>query len=594
MKERIRQPVVVVLGHVDCGKTSLLDKIRGTAVQIREIGGMTQHIGASFFPPETLKKICGQLLNRLKGELRIPGLLVIDTPGHEVFTNLRNRGGSAADLSILVIDALRGFEMQTYESIEILRNRKVPFIIALNKVDQIPGWRQSSSTYLSESIQKQDRSVIDKLDEQIYRVVGTLSQLGFVAEAFYRVKDFAHEISIVPVSAKTGEGIPELLMVLVGLAQHYLKGRLEVILGDPKGIILEVKEEMGLGHTANVILLDGILKIGHNVAFAKREGVVMSKIKAIFMPKPLDEMRDPRDKFTPVNNVVAAAGVKIITPDLEGVLAGSPLIGFKDPAQISKVGEIIKSDIQDVLINTDKIGVIIKSDTIGSLEAIIEMLRNREIPIRRADIGPVTRREVIEACSVKDTNTYYGVVLVFGVKILPDAREEAENREVKIFSGPVIYNLITGYCDWIKSEKESMERKEFSSIMPPGKFLFLKDLIFRRNNPAIFGIEVLSGKLRHKVTLMNQKGEKIGTVLQIQDKKEKVTEADTGAQVAISVQGPTVGRQINEGDILYALPNQEETKLLLKKFTDKLSEEENRTLMEIIEIKRKSSPLWAF
>ena len=137
----LRQPVVVVLGHVDSGKTSLLDKMRGTAVQSREFGGITQHIGASLFPIETIKDITGNLYERIsKYETQIPGLLVIDTPGHEIFANLRMRGGSAADIAILVVDVNKGLEAQTIESIEILRKRKVPFVIALNKVDMLSGW----------------------------------------------------------------------------------------------------------------------------------------------------------------------------------------------------------------------------------------------------------------------------------------------------------------------------------------------------------------------------------------------------------------------------------------------------------------------
>ncbi|MEM0446876.1 MAG: translation initiation factor IF-2, partial [Candidatus Nitrosocaldus sp.] len=319
----IRQPVVVVLGHVDSGKTSLLDRIRGTAVQAREAGGITQHIGASFFPLETIKEICGPLFTRFGADVRVPGLLVIDTPGHEVFANLRMRGGSAADIAILVVDINKGLEAQTYESIEILKSRKVPFVIALNKLDMLHGWRSGSSKMVLESLKKQDKSVIDELDAKIYLLVGALSRLGFRAEAFYRVKDFTREIAIVPVSARTGEGIAELLAVLVGLTQQYMLKRLEVS-EHGRGIVLEVREEVGLGMTANVILLDGMLREGDEIMLAKRDNIVTARVKALLLPKPLDEMRDPRDRFIRAQEVHAAAGVKVASPDLEGVLAGSP------------------------------------------------------------------------------------------------------------------------------------------------------------------------------------------------------------------------------------------------------------------------------
>ncbi len=378
---RIRQPIVAVLGHVDSGKTSLLDKIRGTGVQGREAGGITQHIGASFLPSDTIKQMCGQLADKLsKTESDVPGLLVIDTPGHEVFTNLRTRGGSAADIAILVVDTNRGFQPQTNESLKILQARKVPFVVALNKVDMISGWRPADTPYISQAIKKQDQFIQTTLDEQIYNVVGTLSILGFQSEAFYRVKDFGKEVSIVPVSARSGVGIPELLTVLVGLTQQYMQKRLSQEEKQNRGIILEVNDEIGLGTTANMILIDGQIKKGDSVVVAKRDSVIVIKPKALLLPKPLDEMRDPRDKFKPVDEVIAAAGIKIASPDLEGVLPGSTVYVTSKESQIDEFKKIIESEMKSVFIDTQTNGVILKCDTIGSLEAITEMLRRQQIP----------------------------------------------------------------------------------------------------------------------------------------------------------------------------------------------------------------------
>ena len=323
----LRQPVVVVLGHVDSGKTSLLDKMRGTAVQSREFGGITQHIGASLFPIETIKDITGSLYERIsKYETKIPGLLVIDTPGHEIFANLRMRGGSGADIAILVVDVNKGLEAQTIESIEILRKRKVPFVIALNKLDMLSGWQHDKKiSFLADQVKKQNADVQTLLDEKIYNVVGALSRLGHNSEAFWRVKDFTKEIAIVPVSAMSGAGIPEMLTVLVGLTQQYMAKRLERHQGSSRGIILEINEEVGLGPTANIILLDGILRQGDNIMVARKDSAIVIKIKALLLPRPLDEMRDPRDRFKSVNEVMSAAGLKITSPNLEGVLPGSPM-----------------------------------------------------------------------------------------------------------------------------------------------------------------------------------------------------------------------------------------------------------------------------
>lgn len=590
----LRQPVVVVLGHVDAGKTSLLDKIRGTAVQAREAGGMTQHIGASFFPTETLLQICGPLLKKVGGSIKVPGLLVIDTPGHEAFSNLRSRGGSAADIAILVVDITRGFEAQTYESVEILSRRRVPFVVALNKIDRLPGWRSTSTPYLTESLKKQDKAVLEELDARIYSVVGSLSRLGFRSEAYYRVKDFSREVAIVPVSAKTGEGIPELIMVLVGLTQHYLTKRLTTSEEQTRGIVLELREEAGLGLTANVILLDGVLKVGDTVAMVKRDGAFKTKVRGLFLPKPLDEMRDPRDRFTPVEEVRAAAGVKIAAPDLEGVLAGSPIVGLVSEDRWEEVKKAIESEVSKIFIKTDTLGVIVKADTLGSLEAITDMLERQGVPIRIADVGAVTKRDVVEASMVAKEDPYLGVILGFNVKILPDAQEAIEAERVKVFNESIIYNLIEGYTRWVQEEKEKAAAREFNTLTPVCKFKVLQGFIFRRSNPAIFGIEVLVGKLRQKVQVMNSDGKVVGTVHQIQDKGKPIEEAPRGAQVAISMMEPMVGRHIFENDILYTLPKEAEVKTLREKYLNRLSTEEQQVLDEIIQIRKKVQPTYPY
>jgi translation initiation factor 5B len=594
MREEIRQPVVVVLGHVDSGKTSLLDKIRGTAVQTHEAGGITQHIGASFFPPETLKDVCGPLLKQIGGDIAVPGLLVIDTPGHEVFTNLRSRGGSAADISILVVDSSRGFELQTYESTDILKSRKVPFVIALNKIDMISGWRPGPNMFLSNSLKLQSKPVQDEVDNRVYNIMGSLSRLGFESEVFYRVKDFTREVAIVPVSAKTGEGIPELIMVLVGLAQHYLRKRL-VVTGDrPRGIVLEIKDEPGLGATANVILLDGVLNTGDRIVVGKRDKAIVTHVRAIFMPKPLDEIRDPRDRFTSVETIGAAAGLKLATPDLEGTLAGSPLIGLRPNDNVDEIKKTVYEEVSRAFIKTDQTGIVLKSDTLGSLEALVEMLRRRDVLIRTADIGPVTRRDVVEAKMVAEKDRYHGVILAFNVKILPDAETEIEQKNIRVFSNPVIYSIIEEYFHWVEVERDAIERREFSSITPPCSFRILKGYIFRRSDPAVLGVEILRGRLKQKSDVMDEEGKTIGTIRQIQEENKTIDEAPMGSQVAVSIDGPTVGRQINEGDRLLTVPRTEEVKLLLEKFVSRLSPDESEVLNDIVEIRRQKNPLYGF
>lgn len=564
-------------------------------MQGREAGGITQHIGASFLPTETLKDTCGPLYKKLEeSENQVPGILVIDTPGHEVFTNLRARGGSAADIAILVVDVNRGFQAQTNESLKILQSRKVPFVIALNKCDQLSGWRKSNTQFISQAIKEQDASIQTNLDQKIYDVVGTLSVLGYQSEAFYRVKDFKSEVSIVPISARSGVGIPELLAVLVGLTQQYLKQRLEQQEKDPRGIVLEVNDEVGLGQTANIILIDGSIRKEDSIVVARRDSVIVTRPKAILLPKPLDEMRDPRDKFKPVQQVEAAAGLKVASPDLEGVLPGSTLYVASNESDVKRFTRQIESEMESVFVDTQTNGITVKCDTIGSLEAITEMLRRSQVPVAKADIGPVTRRDIVGAKAIKENDRHLGIVLAFNVKILPDAREESENSFVKIFEDRVIYSLIDDYNAWVEEDTAHEEDALFSEITPVSKFTFLKGYVFRNKNPAVFGIRIDVGTLRHKVSFMNKDGRRVGTIHQLQHDGKTVSLAKTGQEVACSVQDVTVGRQVFEEDVFYTLPHSHEAKKLLGKFLHKLSPEEQGTLADIVEIQRNRDAAYAY
>jgi translation initiation factor 5B len=592
---KLRQPVVVVLGHVDSGKTSLLDRIRGTAVQSREVGGITQHIGASYFPIETIKEITGKLFDKLsKSENPVPGLLVIDTPGHEVFANLRIRGGSAADIAIVVVDVNKGLEAQTIESLDILKNRKVPFVIALNKIDQISGWKKNNSILIAEQLKIQDPIILSYLDEKVYNVVGALSRIGFSSEAFWRVKDFTKELAIVPVSAVTGTGVPELLAVLVGLTQQYMSKRLERHETETKGIVLEVNDEVGLGPSANIILLDGTLKHGDRIVVGKRDSVTSTKIKALLLPKPLDEMRDPRDKFRHVDTVIAAAGLKITSPDLEGVLAGSPLYVVNNPEDEVRLKLNIETEIKSAIIQTESNGIILRCDTIGSIEAITELLKKENIPVRSADLGNITRRDILSASAVREKDRYLGVVLGFNVKVLEEAEKEAYERRIKIFNEKIIYNLVRNYSEWVTYERVHEDSIIFNEIPPICKFQFLKGYVFRRNNPAVFGAEILIGKLRQKISVMNEKGKKIGVIHQIQNEGKNLEVADKGTQVALSIKGPTVGRQINEGDIFYTDLNSKEARFLLERFLNRLNEEEQEVFNFILSKKRETDAAFGY
>jgi translation initiation factor 5B len=588
-----RQPIVCVLGHVDAGKTSLLDELRKTSVQTREAGGMTQHIGASFFPVETLKQLIGPGLSNFKTGIEIPGLLIVDTPGHEAFTNLRRRGGSVADIAILVIDVLKGFEAQTFECIEILKARKTPFIVAVNKIDRIPGWTAQQGAPFLKSYDSQSSFVREELDNRLYHIMGEFSRLGFKTDRFDHIRDFTVNVALVPTSAKTGEGLSDLVMVLVGLSQQFLKKRLQTTEGAAKGTVLEVKEEPGLGLTLNTIVYDGTLRKDDLIVVGGREGAISARVRAILVPKPLDEMRDPRDKFTSVDCVFASAGVKVVATGLEGALAGAPLFAVPAGEDPAKYAKLITEEIGRIRIAKEIEGVIVKADTLGSLEAMAEILKANNVQVRIADVGDISKRDVIEASVVKTREPLLGAILAFGVKTLPDAEEEATANGIPIFNQPIIYNLIDAYLQWAKNKRETKSEAEFEALVKPGKVMVLPNCIFRRAKPAIFGVEVLGGRLKPKYGLMRaMDSSDLGEVDQIQDQGKAVPEAKVGMQVAISMDKPIVGRHVFEKDVLFVKVPEKDAKALLTTHSDDLTAEEQEVLKEYIALMRKKTLFW--
>ncbi|OYT41376.1 MAG: translation initiation factor IF-2, partial [Candidatus Aenigmarchaeota archaeon ex4484_224] len=504
----IRSPIISTLGHVDHGKTTLIDKIRGTSVAKSEPGSITQHVGASFIPLKTIEKICGDLLEKFKIKLEVPGLLFIDTPGHRAFTSLRKRGGSIADLAILVIDINEGFQEQTDESLFILKEFKVPFVVAATKIDKIYGWKDQKTNSFLESISKQNEFVKEELDKKIYFLISQLMERGFNAERIDRVKDFTKEIVIVPVSGITGEGIAELLLILSGLAQKFLKDKLKLS-NTAKGIVLEVKETKGLGRTIDIILYDGKVKRGDYLVIGGKDPIV-TKVRALLVPRPLQELRVEK-KFMNIEEINAAAGVKIFAPNLENVIAGLPLIAVSDEKEIEKAKELLKKEIEEVEFSSEREGVIIRADTLGSLEALIKLLKEENIPIRKAEVGSPKKEDVIEAKNLEDR--YKRVVFAFNVKVSEEIKELAKSFGVKIIEGNIIYRLLEEYKEWFEKERRKEIEEKLASINRPVRLYVLPGFVFRHNNPAIVGVEVIAGYLTKGTRLKREKdGKNVGKI----------------------------------------------------------------------------------
>ena len=496
-------------------------------------------------PIDIINRECGKRLDIIGIKLKIPGVLVIDSPGHEAFTTLRKRGGAISDIAILIVDINEGFKPQTEESVNYLKQFKTPFVVAATKIDRVPGWVISPNACFMNTYNEQPERAQDDLEEKIYKIVGELGQRGFQAERFDRVKDFTKQVGIVPVSGVTGEGVPDLLMMIAGIAQRYLHDRLEIVPGEGKGTVLEVKDYKGLGTTIDVVIYDGEINKGDYLVIGG-EKTIVTRVKALLEPAPLKELRMEKD-FVSRDSVSAAAGVKISAPDLENVVAGSPLRAVKNQRDLDRAKQEVTKEISEVVIETDKDGVVLKADTLGSLEALIKTLRDKGIQIRKARVGNVTKSDVMELRSLEDP-----IMFAFGLKPSQEMLKLADDNNIKIFHSDVIYRLIEDHQEWEQQKKERKEQMLLDKTTRPGRIRVLPGCVFRQSKPAVFGAEVLKGTVKPGYTLKNKnnKDKEIGEIKEVQSEGDSVTEAKMGDRIAISMPGVIVGKHFNEGDEL--------------------------------------------
>ncbi|MHA1291866.1 MAG: translation initiation factor IF-2 [Promethearchaeota archaeon] len=590
----IRAPIACILGHIDHGKTSLLDYIRGTVVQKREAAGITQHIGASYFPTEDIKEFLRKSKPEFaEKEINLPGILVIDTPGHAAFMNLRKRGGAVADIAILVIDITSGTMPITWESVRILRERKVPFVIAANKIDRISGWKSIKDADFLDTFKKQSPRVKEYLEGKLLEIVGDFLEEGFKGiDRYDKIKDFTKKVAIVPTSAKTGEGISTLLMILMGLVQQYLTKNLKFSEGPAKGVVLEVKKEKGQGKTMDILIYDGIIRKGDEFIVGGLEKPIKSKVRALLTPKPLDEIRDPRQKFDQKEFISAAAGLKVLAPNIDDVVAGSPFRVIGDASEEEKIYNEIAEEVNAIKIHTVKEGVVLKADTLGSLEALENHFSQNGVKISIADVGSIKKEDIINASIVRDFDPYSAVVLGFNVSILPEAKEQAYNDNIRIFTNNVIYRLLEDYIEYAETRRAEDTAKELSELTLPAKLKMFPEYIFRNSNPAVFGVKVEGGTLKPKVQLITDKGKKVKRVHQIQDRGKTLEKAEEGDEVAISIRGIEIGKELGKDETLFVNVPESHVRQLVSKFLNELRNDQKDVLREYITLMRKVYHPW--
>ena len=586
-----RQPIVAVLGHVDHGKTSLLDHIRSlgkdarASVMDREAGGITQHIGATEVPSDILNALCAPLLGGKTFDS--PGLLFIDTPGHHSFSTLRSRGGSLADIAILVVDVMEGARPQTIESLRVLKEAKTPFVIAANKIDRIHGWHSKHDRSMAEAMGDQSKEAMGLFEQRYWELVGQFAEHGFNIERYDRVTDFTKDIALVPLSAREGEGIQDLLAVVIGLAERYLAEQLPDIEGSGEGTVLEMKEERGLGKTLDVILHRGSIEKGDEIVLVTDDGGRATRVKGLFTPRGMSEMRDAGNRWDASDAAHAASGLKISAPDLDGVLAGTTLRVVHNDAERTEALAVAHEESK-LSIELEEEGVCIKADTVGGLEALAKELNAIEVPIRMASIGQVSRRDIrnTEAAS----NPLHRVIMAFSTDILPDAITEVESSEAgaKHIGSDIIYRILEEHEEWIEQRTHELEEASREQVVYPARILLLPDHTFRVSKPAVVGVRVVAGRIHVGQYLLKEE-RRIGRIKSIRSGENSMREAMQGDEVAVAIEGVTVGRQIDEGDSLLVDVPESHAKKLRKM---ELTAAEQDVFDELLAIHRKDDHFW--
>ncbi|GIX79732.1 eukaryotic translation initiation factor 5B [Caerostris extrusa] len=587
--DKLRSPVVCVLGHVDTGKTKILDKIRSTNVQDHEAGGITQQIGATMVPEEALKDQCKMVKEFTELELKVPGLLIIDTPGHESFSNLRSRGSSLCDIAILVVDITHGLEPQTIESINMLKQRKTPFVVALNKIDRVYEWKTMKNKDVQDIIKGQSRSTKQFFEDRVKQVVLEFANQSLNAVLYYENPDPKQYVSMVPTSALTGEGMGNLMALIVELTQSMMAKKL-MFSEELQATILEVKAISGLGHTMDSILVNGRLREGDTIVFAGYDGPVCSQIRSLLMPQPLKELR-VKTQFVEHREIEGAQGVKICGKDFDKAIAGLPLLVPKRPDETKILMDEVAATFRETMnaIKVTGTGVYVQTSTLGSLEALMEFLKESKIPVSGVRIGPVTKKDVMKASAMLEHDPTFAVILAFDVRIEREAQELADSLSIKIFHANIIYHLFDAFVNYRQEIKEKNREMHKTAAVFPCKLKILPQFVFNSRDPIVVGVSVEAGVLKDGTPLCVPSKEflEIGVVTTIEVNHKPIEMARKGQEVCIKIEpsggeAPKMyGRHFDHSDLLVSKISRQSIDLCKEHFRDDLQKTDWLLMVEL-------------
>lgn len=589
-EENLRSPICCIMGHVDTGKTKLLDCIRGTNVQEGEAGGITQQIGATYFPAENIRERTKEL--KADANLKVPGLLVIDTPGHESFTNLRSRGSGLCDIAILVVDIMHGLEPQTIESLNLLKMRNTEFIVALNKVDRLYGWKVCRNSPIQKAMKQQSKDVQNEFNMRLTQIITQFKEQGLNTELYYKNKEMGETFSIVPTSAISGEGIPDLLLLLVHWTQKTMVEKLTYS-SEVQCTVLEVKVVEGHGTTIDVVLVNGVLHEGDQIVVCGMQGPIVATIRALLTPHPMKELR-VKGTYLHHKQIKAAQGIKITAQGLEHAIAGTGLYVVGPDDDLEDIKEAAMEDMKSVLSRIDKSGegVYVQASTLGSLEALLEFLKSPavSIPVSGIGIGPVHKKDVMKASVMLEKKKEYATILAFDVKVTPEARELADDMGVKIFIADIIYHLFDQFKAYIDNLKEEKKREAADEAVFPCVLKIMPNCIFNKKDPIVLGVDVLEGiaKVGTPICIPQRDFIDIGRIASIENNHKPVDIAKKGQRVAIKItstnpeeQQKMFGRHFEMEDELVSHISRKSIDTLKANYRDDLSLDEWKLVVKL-------------
>ena len=431
-------------------------------------------------------------------QYQVPGLLVIDTPGHESFSNLRSRGSNLCDIAILVVDIMHLLEPQTIESLNMLRSRRCPFIVALNKVDRLYDWKGHPYATFRSSLKQQPSHTQEEFQTRLEQTITAFMNQGLNAALYYENNDPRNVISLVPTSAITGEGIPDLLGLLIKYSQDYMPKRL-TLTEEVKATVLEKKVMEGLGTTLDVILVNGRLRVGDTIVLCGMNGPVTTTIRALLTPHPMRELRI-NTRYEEHDEIRAAMGLKVAAQNLEDAVAGTSLMVCRNNDELPMLQEQVQEELESArrLLKVDGEGVFVQASTLGSLEALLEFLSSLDppIPVGAFNIGPISKRDVIQASVMLERKREYAVILAFDVKLTPNGAQMAKELGVRIFSADIIYHLFDQFTNYIKELRDKDTEVKRKEAIFPCIVRIIPQYIFNRSNPIVVGVDVVEGILR--------------------------------------------------------------------------------------------------